>query len=366
MRRARTPATHAIVPASDATLAASGDAALTPEDVAEMADLVDESAAPRTREAYDEDIAHFRTWCAGRGFTPWPASPAVVGAYLKDLAFGKAPKSEHPGRRPRGIGSRWSVATIERRRSSIAQWHSLAGKPDPCDDTRVRRIMQGIRRRLGIAQREATPLLPEHILAALRALPEPRDVRDVRDVAIVTFGFATATRRSELADLDLADVALVPEGIDVRLGATALRPDRRTKTDQEGRGARIAVLAERGPADPVAAMRAWLKLRGNDPGPLFYGITRQGRIRRKRMPAARVGLVVKRFADLAGLGAGQWSAHSLRAGFVTAAHRAGVDLDTIMRQTRHRRAETTRRYLRDADRFRNNPGRGLLSSEEGE
>jgi len=353
--------TGAIVPAP-ATAPVAVAARYTEQDLAEVKELLDASAAERTRAAYEEDLVHFRRWCEEHGATALPAAPATVILYIKDLARGSAPQSEQASRRARGPGGAWSVATIERRRTSIAQAHRLARFPDPCDSDDVRRIMRGIRRHLGVRQRVASPLLPEHIQAALARLPEPRSVLDLRDVAVVTLGFPAATRRLELSDVDLADVRFVPDGIELYLGPTAARPERRTKTDQEGQGVTLGILAERGPADPVAALRAWLAVRGKEPGPLFYGVTRQGKIRRKRMPAQRVSLIVKRFAELAGLPEGNWSGHSLRAGFVTAAHRAGFDLDTIMKQTRHRRAETARKYLRDADRFRKNAGRGLLSA----
>ena len=51
-----------------------------------------------------------------------------------------------------------------------------------------------------------------------------------------------------------------------------------------------------------------------------------------------------------------FSAHSLRAGFVTSAADRNADLNRIMDQTRHRDPRTVRAYIRRADRFKNHAG----------
>ncbi len=80
----------------------------------------------------------------------------------------------------------------------------------------------------------------------------------------------------------------------------------------------------------------------------------------ERLSDRSVALIVKAAADRAGLDAAAFSGHSLRAGFTTAAARAGRALPNIMRQTRHVKAETVLGYIREADLFKDNAGAGLL------
>jgi integrase len=142
---------------------------------------------------------------------------------------------------------------------------------------------------------------------------------------LLTLGFATGLRRSNLVGLDLADVVDVPHkglAVTVRAG----------KTGQEGRGQVIAVYrGMRAETCPVRALRAWLVERGRWAGPLLPRV--QG------------------WVSAVGMEASAYGAHSLRAGFVTAAYNSGTDTVAIMETTGHRRVDTVRGYLRNVDPF---------------
>ena len=70
--------------------------------------------------------------------------------------------------------------------------------------------------------------------------------------------------------------------------------------------------------------------------------------------------IVKSYAGRAGLSVADFSAHSLRAGFVTSAADRNADLNRIMDQTRHRDRRTVRGYIRRTDRFNNHAGELFL------
>jgi integrase len=126
------------------------------------------------------------------------------------------------------------------------------------------------------------------------------------------------------------------------------------------------------PVRAVLAYREQLHAAGRTDGPLFVRINRHGRIappmlRRGRPvgdPAGRltseaVGDVVAKLADAAGLD-GQWSGHSLRRGFATAARQAGHDLVSIGRAGGW--ADGSRsllRYLDQVDRVTGSPLVGI-------
>ena len=88
-----------------------------------------------------------------------------------------------------------------------------------------------------------------------------------------------------------------------------------------------------------------------DPGrPLFPSVHGTGIIRTQAMSGDAVYEMIRRRAEQAGFTAAQIAllgGHSLRAGFVTEAFRAGADAHSIMRQTGHRSPVMLEVYARE-------------------
>ncbi len=178
--------------------------------------------AAATRAAYASDWRDFVAWCAGKGATPLPAHVGIVAAYLSRLA-------------DRGL----KASTIGRRAAAISHRHKLAGHEPPTASEGVRATLRGIRRTIGAAAQGKSPATAD-VLTAMLALC-PATLAGHRDRALLALGFAGAFRRSELVALEVADLSEVPDGLRVRI--------RRSKTDQEGQGAEIAI-PRRLPAAP--------------------------------------------------------------------------------------------------------------------
>ena len=160
-----------------------------------------------------------------------------------------------------------------------------------------------------------------------------------RDAAIILLGFASAMRRSELTALTLADLEHKPGGV--------LLTIRRSKTDQYGDGQVVAVVhGQHATTDPIAALDAWLDVRGSDPGRLFTSL-RNRTVTGEPISGEAISIVLRNRARAAGLAAERITAHSLRAGHATSAAVAGVALDRIAAQTRHKLLSTLlERYIR--------------------
>jgi site-specific recombinase XerD len=199
-----------------------------------------------------------------------------------------------------------------------------------------------------MAQRQVSPLLKRDLLAIL---PLMHGTKGIRDRALLLLGFAAALRRSELVALDVQDLSFVSEGVVVRL--------RRSKTDQEGGGRKIAVPYGRTSACPVRAVQHWLGHAHIADNAIFRSVSKSGNVAHDRLTAQSVALVLKTYARAAGLKASDISGHSLRSGLVTSAAQAGVAVHKIQQQTGHRSSEMLNRYLRDANLFENNAA-GLL------
>jgi integrase len=125
---------------------------------------------------------------------------------------------------------------------------------------------------------------------------------------------------------------------------------RSSKTDQEGRGQIVGVAhGQHAATDPIAALAAWRTVRGNAPGPLFTSL-RNRNLTLDSLSGEAVARMLRARVRAAGLSAERITGHSLRAGHATTAALAGVSLDRIAAQTRHRRRSTLiERYIRPVE-----------------
>jgi len=290
---------------------------------------VEDTTPPNTARAYGGDLKRFEGWCADQGVQSMPALPQVVAAYAKKLV--------EDGKR---------ISTVERALAAISTAHRLRGhEPSPTTAKAVRVVMKAQRRLVSTLQRQASPVVVEHLQRLVEVLPPTTAGK--RDKAIILLGFAGAYRRSELVSLDVEDIDEVPEGIRVLL--------RRSKTDQEGQGVWVAVpFGVNAQLCPVRALRAWLEAAGVHTGAIFRQVDKHDRAREQRLSAQSVALVVKRAAKSAGYDPSRYSGHSLRSGLATAAATAGHSERVIMKQTRHRSVTQVRKYIRDGEAFTEN------------
>ena len=276
--------------------------------------------ADNTRRAYRGDLIDFLNWGGAV-----PCSPEMLAGYIAARAEIHSPH------------------TISRRIVGISRAHVSQGLADPAKSDLVRAVLRGVRRSHGRPQRRVAPLIKQDLMGIL---PLMRGIKGIRDRALLLLGFAAALRRSELVGLDASDLEFVREGLIVHL--------RRSKTDQEGVGRKIAVPYGRTSACPVKAVQAWLEQANIESGAVFRSISKGHVIAADRLTGQSVALILKRYAEMADLPAANVSGHSLRSGLVTSAAQIGVSDHKIQQQTGHRSAEMLSRYIRDARLFENN------------
>lgn len=280
-----------------------------------------------TKKAYTSDWRDFTAWAERHGYESMPADPAVVALYITDLA------------------SRLKPSTISRRLAAISVAHKRAGHPTPTGHADVRALSTGIRRTLGSAQREASPLSMGDLRATLAHLPDTLIGR--RDRALLLTGFVGALRRSELVAIDVDDLQQRDEGFVLTL--------HRSKTDQEGVGRQVALpYGHDHHTCPVRAIGAWRDAAGIEDGALFRAVDRHGRVGGEQLHPGSVNLIVKAAVAGARLDPTQFSGHSLRAGFCTAAAAAGASERAIATQTGHRSMNVLRGYIRIGSLFTDN------------
>ncbi|KGI65840.1 hypothetical protein EU78_29225 [Mycolicibacterium rufum] len=308
----------------------AADAALTDAELRYVA----AARAANTVRGYRSDWAEFISWCTGANTEPLPADPAAITGYLTTLA-------------ERGA----KVGTMSRRLSAIKFAHSVHDLPDPTTNARVLAVWEGIRRTHTTPLEQAAPLMPPLLLDVVDACPVTRtwatpsrppepNLAGLRDRALLLVGFVTALRRSELAALDIAHVNDHPNGLVVSIA--------RSKTNQIGERAELVVIphgAHPG-RSPVTALRSWLAAADITDGPVFRPVSKGNRPLSRRLHPESVNTLVQNAIARAGIDPGPYSAHSLRAGFVTHAHLRGASDRAIAHQTRHRSLATLGTYVR--------------------
>ena len=291
-----------------------------------------EARSENTRKAYGSDWAAFEAWTGAQGAKALPASPALVASYLAALA--------DAGRKP---------STIGRALVAISQAHKLAGHPSPRAGAMVGETMRGIRNSKGCAPVQKAPVVVDVLKAMVATLPG--SLLGLRDRALLVLGFAGGFRRSELVGLTVADLTFSDDGIAVRLT--------RSKTDQAGEGRMVPIpFGSAKGTCPVRTVRAWLDAAGIVEGRVFRAVDKHGHVAAE-LSGKAVGLVVKRRATAAGLEASRFGGHSLRAGLVTSAAKAGKSEATIAKTTGHRSVAILRSYVRNARLFDDAAAEGI-------
>lgn len=298
------------------------------------------SRAASTWRAYESDWRIFATWCQSVDQPSLPASSHTVALFLAAQArLGHAP------------------STLDRRRAAIRLMHVGAKVPSPHDALEVDEVLRGIRRAWKRPPNRKAPTVDQEVQRLANAV-EPETFQGLRDRALVLVGFAGALRRSELVALDVEHLEHRPEGLMLRIASS--------KTDQEGQGQTVAIprLPKNSAYCPVQALLDWLVVAEINRGAIFRRMHRGDALGDSRLTDQSVALVIKRLAFRAGLDPQRYAGHSLRSGFITSAARRRANIFKLADQSRHKSLDVLRGYVRDAERFDDHAGSGLLHSPQ--
>jgi site-specific recombinase XerD len=101
-------------------------------------------------------------------------------------------------------------------------------------------------------------------------------------------------------------------------------------------------------------LKKWLDLSNINSGPIFRRFSKGSNITNNRLTDQSVVLLIKKYLNLAGIENSNYSGHSLRSGFATVAAESGADERSIMSMTGHKTTQMVRRYIKEANIFKNN------------
>ena len=290
------------------------------------------SKANNTVRAYKSDFNDFQLFCSKNGFRALPSDPKIVSLYLTYLSTNDA-----------------KMSTLKRRLVSIGVIHKLKGHYLDTKHPAIIENIMGIKRRKGSIQNGKKPILISYLKQLIDVIDEQKkkDIKKLRDRSIILIGFSGGFRRNEIVSLDYEDLDFVSEGLKIKV--------RRSKTDQFGEGSLKALpYFDSSQYCPVVSLQKWIEVSKIKSGPLFRRFTKGLNLSENRLTDQTVALLIKEYLNLAGIDSKNYSGHSLRSGFATAAAESGAEERSIMAMTGHKSTEMVRRYIKEANLFKNN------------
>ncbi len=289
------------------------------------------SKSPNTLRAYQADFRDFSLFCIKNGLPSMPTEPKILAIYLTHLS--KSSK----------------FSTLKRRIASISVIHRIKGHYLDTKHPIIMENLHGIKRTLGSRQKSKKPLLINDLKLIINVIDEKEikaksliDAKvkisnNKRDKALILLGFAGGFRRSELVNIEHDDIEFVKEGVKIVI--------KRSKTDQSGEGTIKAIpYFDNEKYCPVTALKNYMT----------YGVAIPNKGKIFDISDKSVALIIKKYASLSGLDPNKYAGHSLRSGFATSTAESGAEERNIMAMTGHKTTQMVRRYIQEANLFKNN------------
>ena len=289
------------------------------------------SKANNTLRAYKSDFKDFGIFCSKHSLNSLPSEPKIVSLYLTHLSKNS------------------KISTLRRRLVSISMVHKLKGYYLDTKHPIIVENLMGIKRTKGSIQKGKKPLLINHLKLIINVINQQKidDIKKLRDKSIILVGFGGGFRRTELISIDYEDLEFVSEGLKILI--------KKSKTDQLGEGmVKGLPYFTNQRYCPVSNLKKWLETSKIKSGPIFRRFSKGLFLSDKRLTDQSVVLLIKKYLGLAGIENKNFAGHSLRSGFATAAAESGADERSIMAMTGHKTTQMVRRYIREANIFKNN------------
>jgi len=277
------------------------------------------SKSANTLRAYRADFKDFSAFCAKNGLSSMPTEPKILSLYLTHLS------------------STSKFSTLKRRIASISVFHKIKGYYLDTKHPLIMENLHGIKRVKGSNQKSKKPILINELKLIINAIVEANqpEIKKIRDKALILIGFSGGFRRSELVNIEHEDIEFVNEGVKIFV--------KRSKTDQSGEGMIKAIpYFDNKLFCPVTNLKNWIDYSKIKLGKIFD------------ISDKSVALIIKKYASLSGLDPNRYGGHSLRSGFATSTAESGAEERNIMAMTGHKTTQMVRRYIQEANLFKNN------------
>ena len=274
----------------------------------------DGAFAKNTIRAYRSDFIQYQAWCSHNNIGSIPATADAMAQYVDYLATIR------------------KSATIRRRINSLGTILKLSKKHDPTKEPEVVLALKRMHRKIGRAQEQAAPLT-KILLNQLLANCD-NSIRGIRNQVLLSMGYETMQRRSELCAFRFEDIAKAPNGKPIiKLNFS--------KTDQYGTGKVLPISV-----DLSTLLQKWRAVVGIG-GYILRSINRHGHIG-DNLNSASVSTILKNLQNNLNTPttAQPLSGHSFRVGAALDLFERGEPLEKIMLRGGWQSDSTAMKYLR--------------------
>lgn len=307
---------------------------------ADLQEWLHDNGVKGTQKAYETYLKQFRAFCDERKLAVFPASPVVVGSFLKFLA------------EERGL----SASAVNIAAAAISSQYTLADIVSPTQSPLVKAVKKTVKR----SKPASKPKKPLTVETMRRIVEDSRKGSwiDERDNCLLILLFVGALRQSE-------EVSLTAEDAWVEVMTVREAPEdvlsifvEKSKTDQERHGhTRLIGSASDKLLCPIRLFRRWLEIRDSKCEWLFHARSSNARLS-KDLPNGRLKARLKRI----GIDPKEYGSHSGRRGAMTEAAKKGVD-ERLMKRHGNWRSDAVRLYIEESVEARLAVSNALLRDE---
>ena len=264
--------------------------------------ILQAGTAKSTRRAYARDVSYFWAWAqlALQQDEHYPVSEEVVTQFIVDH-LGYTPIHVEQQLLQKGLRRKagpLKVSTLRRMLSSLSVAHSQHGAPTPTTSSQLKLLLRRAQQlQAGQHKRQMRAITKDILEALINTCDDTH--HGTRDKAILLVGFSTGgRRRSELVNIQMNDLQMIPEGYLLTL--------RKTKTDQKGKGLTVPIVTR-----AATALTEWLMQSGIRDGCLFRGIRGLASLN-QCICGDSINSMIKRRIEQIGLDSTDFGAHYVR------------------------------------------------------
>ena len=287
------------------------------DEIAEVLSLSEGAYSPNTLRGYRKDLECFKRWCDKRNLGWLPAEAEAISRYVDDLS------------------ATLSIATVKRRLCAIRFAHFIANIENPIEHSSVHLSVRraSLRKRRRPAQSLGlTGQILQQIIGACQ-----EDLTGRRDAALISVGYDTLCRSSELAAMRIEHIRFSPQTTSIFIPLS--------KSDPFGDG-RWAYLSPR----TSKMLQDWLQMAAIRKGPVFRGLHTH-KVGSSGLDTSSIRRLIKSAARRAGLSNDvirSLSGHSMRIGAAQDMLVTGFDQLAIMQAGGWKTAHVVLRYIENS------------------
>ena len=298
-------------------------------------EILREFSSENTAKAFKGDLVYWQAWLSaiGYSFEKTPISIDHVKAFIIQHMEGVPIEIDQllvEQNFKQALGTH-KMTTVKRRVASLSIHLQRMKLSNPCHDPEVKKLLEKLTKKYSESKRKGRAITLDVLNAMIETCGD--DLIGIRDKALLLFAWGSGgRRRSEVSEADIKD-------LEASGNINFIYHIPKSKTDQKGEGRTVPVNGR-----AANALREWLQVSGIIEGKIFRSVAKGGKGIGEKITDVDINRIVKKRCKMAGYDPSQYSAHSLRSGFLTEAGKMGCPLGDAMALSTHRSVNTAMGY----------------------